>query len=139
MTMIIKKLRDQKPETTGLTWRFVGRTLPTVFAVYFVGIGAVHGLFLLLPESAQQYQMLAFLSVLVPLSVGLLYPFMRRHLGSSAAADKREAVWTSSHELAKLAGRQSARYLCAAFPVEIFAMASASFTVTALFKMAGLE
>jgi hypothetical protein len=139
MTTPIKKVRDQKPETSGLTWRFVARTLPTVFAVYFGGIGVVHGLFLLLPDSADRFQMVAFLAVLVPLSVGFLYPFMRRHLGSSAALDKREATWTSSHELASLAGRQSARYLSAAFPVEILAMAAASFAVTALFKAVGLE
>jgi hypothetical protein len=131
--------RDVKPETTGLTWRFVGKTLPVVFGAYFAAIAVVHGLFLALPVSAHPFRLLAFAAVLVPISVAYLYPFMLRAMGSSAKAERREAVWSSGAELGKLAGRQSARYLSVAFPVEIVAMAAASFLVTVVFHAFGLK
>lgn len=132
-------LRGYRPETTGLTWRFAGRTFPLVFGAYFLGIAAVHGLFLVLPHAASPYRMLAFVLVLVPISVGYLYPFMLRQMGSSTKEERRESTWANSFDAAKLAGRQSGRYLAVAFPVELLAMASSSFAVAAVFHAFGLK
>jgi hypothetical protein len=133
-----RDLRGYKPKTTGLTWRFLGRSLPIVFATYFVGIALLHGWFLIEPNVSSLNIRLTYSLVLTIVSVAFLYPFMLKRMGSSRKEQQREQTWASSSEAFQLAGRQALRYLLAALPVEVLAMIAASALVTLGYRLIGL-
>jgi hypothetical protein len=129
--------RDSTPNAFVFSWLFVGSVLPVMFVAYLVAIAGVRGFLLIAPDVVVEHSMLVFLIVLVPMSMLVLYPYVLKRMGSSKQLRAREVTWTKSYDLPQLAGKQVGRYLIAALPLEILAMASASLLVGSCFRWFG--
>jgi hypothetical protein len=130
-------LRGFRPESKKLTWRLLGRALPRYLAAFLPAIGGARVIFHFLPGSFFHFEPFLLVGVILALTLLVLDPWLRKQVGLTRSDERREEIWASSHEKAKLAARQAFRYLAIAEPIFLLSFVPSMILVTISFRMLG--
>ena len=130
-------LRGSRPDAPQLTWRLLGRAFPRYAGVYVPLLFAIRLVFLALPHAPHEMRTLTVAAVFVTVTLTVLDPWLRKQIGLTGKAERREQTWSSSHEVGQLASRQALRFLVVAWPIYILAIVVSSVLVGGTFRLLG--